>query len=175
MIIPKEIILSNIITVILPSGASIKLPVYRSVFLNWSGKLPNFDFGKKPIIDYNGEGLFAEIAILRLFSDSGWNGVWVETYGGAHFLKDMPTDWKLSSHNVSIPSDKETLLKNIWKAGKTTSCFDIFLWKDNEILFCESKNRGKDKLTKAQTKFIEGALSCGVSTESLIIVEWDYK
>ena len=75
---------------------------------------------------------------------------------------------------MSIPPDKETLLRNIWKAGKTTACFDVFVWKDNEILFCEGKHKNKDRLTNAQTKFIEGALACGVSVQSLMIVEWEY-
>ena len=49
------------------------------------------------------------------------------------------------------------------------------VWKNNNILFCEGKHKGKDKLTKPQTKFIEGALSCGIPEKSLMIVEWEYK
>lgn len=168
-----ELTPTNIITVSLPSGGKIDLPVCSLTFPKWSGELPKFDFGKKPIVNYKGKAVFAELAILEILIDSGWNGVWVETYGGIHFLKDMPTSWKLSQHNISIPLDKETLLKNIWKTGKTTACFDVFAWKGNEILFCEGKHKGKDRLTKAQTKFIEGALACGVPAQSLMIVEWE--
>ncbi len=81
---------------------------------------------------------------------------------GKNFLRTMPNSWKLTKSSISIPEDKENLLKNIWKIGKTTACFDVFLWNNEDILFCESKHRGKDKLTKAQTKFIEGALACGI-------------
>ncbi len=173
MILPLELTPSDIMTVPLPSGNTVDLPVCHPTFSSWSEKLPNFDFGKKPIVNYKGKGVFAELAILGLLIDSGWNGIWVETYGGIHFLKDMPTSWKLSQHNISITLDKETLLKNIWKTGKTTACFDVFAWKDNDILFCEGKHKGKDRLTKAQTKFIEGALACGVPIQSLVIVEWN--
>ena len=165
---------TNTMTVSLPSGNATNLPVCNLTFSNWLGKLPDFDFGKKPIVNYKGKGVFAELAVLGLLIDSGWNGVWVETYGGIHFLKEMPTSWKLSQHNISIPPEKEALLRNIWKTGKTTACFDVFAWKDSKILFCEGKHKGKDRLTKAQTKFIEGALACGVSAQSLMIVEWDY-
>lgn len=126
------------------------------------------------MINYKGNAIFAELAILNLLKESGWEGVWVETYGGIHFLKDMPGGWKLAKNSVSIPTEKEVLLQNIFKVAKTTACFDVFAWKDNDILFCESKHKGKDRLTKAQTKFIEGALSCGIPEDSLIIVEWEY-
>lgn len=162
-------------TVVLPSGTNVDLPVCHLTFSKWSGELPSFDFGNKPLIDYKGKCIFAELAILKLLQESGCEGVWVETYGGIHFLKDMPTGWKLSSNNVTIPPDKEAILRKIWKAGKTTACFDVFAWKGNEILFCEGKHKGKDKITKAQTKFIEGALACGVPLKSLMIVEWEFK
>lgn len=165
---------TDIMTVVLPSGTSVDLPVCHHLFSKWLGKLPNFDFGKKPMIEYKGKGIFAELAILGLLQESGWEGVWVETYGGVHFLKDMPSSWKLINNNAKIPQEKEDLLINIWKTGKTTACFDVFVWKDNEIIFFEGKHKGKDRLTNAQLKFIEGALSCGISTKSLIVVEWSY-
>jgi len=173
MILPPELTPSDTMTVSLPSGSKVNLPVCHPTFPSWSEKLPSFDFGKKPIVNHKGKGVFAELAILRLLIDSGWDGVWVETYGGIHFLKDMPTSWKLSQHDIPIPADKEALLQNVWKTGKTTACFDVFAWKGNDILFCEGKHKGKDRLTKAQTKFIEGVLTCGIPVQSLMIVEWD--
>ena len=158
----------------LPSGKRVSLPLYNIVFEKWTGELPDFDYGNKPFVNYENKPVFAELAILKLFNASGWDGVWVETYGGTHFLESMPNDWKLKKNHISIPKDKEDFLKSIWTAGKTTACFDVMVWKDNHIIFCESKHKGKDKLTNAQTKFIEGALSCGVKEEALLILEWDY-
>jgi hypothetical protein len=40
------------------------------------------------------------------------------------------------------------------------------------VLFCEAKHSKKDKLTKPQHHFVEGALECGLSRDSLLIVEW---
>jgi len=48
---------------------------------------------------------------------------------------------------------------------ETTACFDVFAWHENEILFCEAKEARKDRLTRGQEKFIEGALICGVSPD----------
>ena len=110
MLIPSQLSIPENIAVSLPSGAKATLPLYHTVFKKWIGELPNFNFGNKPIIDYEGKAVFAELAILKLFTASGWEGVWVETYGGVHFLQDMPESWKLSQSHISIPKDKESLL-----------------------------------------------------------------
>ena len=71
----------------------------------------NFDYGKKPVLNYKNEACFAELVILRILIEHGWDGVWVETYGGTHYLRTMPNEWKLKSEHVSIPANKEELLK----------------------------------------------------------------
>jgi hypothetical protein len=63
-------------------------------------------------------------------------------------------------------------LKTIWKTAKTSACFDVFAWRDDQILFCEAKRKGKDRFTVAQVRFIEGALASGILPESLLVVEW---
>ena len=63
------------------------------------------------------------------------DGVWVETYGGTHYLRTMPTDWNLDSDHVLIPADKEHLLKTIWNTAKTYACFDVFAWRDDQMTF----------------------------------------
>src|SRR5680860_478133 len=100
MILPKELISTNKLAVSLPSGTTVSLPVYTLTLKPWLGELPNFSFGNKPFLDYKGKGVFAEYAILKMFTEIGWNGVWVETYGGIHFLDEMPTGWKTSKHNI---------------------------------------------------------------------------
>lgn len=155
------------------SGLTIDLPICRSTFSAWSGTTLQFDFGKKPVLDFEGHPMFAELIILRLLQADGWEGAWVETYGGIHFLQEMPADWKLQSNHVAIPEEREVFLRKIWGKGKTTACFDVFAWKGDDILFCEAKRKGRDRLTDAQYKFIEAALECGVKPEQLLIVEWD--
>ena len=172
MNIPKELQPTGTMDVLLPNGRIAKLPVCHPVFSLWNGPPVNFDYGKKPVLNYKGEACFAELVILRMLLEHGWDGVWVETYGGTHYLRTMPNEWKLESGHVSIPKDKEELLRKIRKVAKTTACFDVFAWQDDQILFCEAKRKGKDKLTDAQIRFIEGALACGISSESFLIAEW---
>ncbi len=172
MDLPKKLKSDGEFSVKLNSGIMTALPICHPTFKLWTGPKPTFDYGNKPIIDYKNKPVFAELAISRILIDAGWQSIWVETYGGTNFLKEMPTEWKLRSNNVSIPENKQSLLQRIWKISKTTACFDVLAWKDNTVLFCEAKNKGKDRLTKPQIRFIEGALACGVPASSLLIVEW---
>ena len=161
-------------TIILSSGKSVGVRKYFLKFKAWQGDKPVFDFGRKPIIDFDGEACFAELAILRMFLKNGWEGAWIETYGGTHFLNSMPHGWSLKSDHISIPAEKENLLKKIWKTGNTTACFDVLLWRDDQALFCEAKRSKKDRLTEAQKKFIQGALDCQIPISALVIIEWDF-
>ncbi len=161
-------------TIILPSGESATIKKYFLKFKAWAGEKIAFDYGRKPIIDFDSEACFAELAILRLFLKNGWQGAWVETYGGTHFLNSMPLGWSLKSEHISIPDEKEKLLKKIWQAGKTKACFDVVVWQGHEVQFYEAKRSHKDRLTEAQKKFIQGAITCGIPLSSLFIIEWDY-
>lgn len=169
---PKELQPNGEEKIDLPNGESVFLPMCNQTFELWSGPPVAFDYGGKPILDFNGKPCFAELAILQLLLGSGWEGVWIESYGGVHFLRDMPQKWSLKAGNVEIPPDKKLLLERIWKAGETTACFDVCAWHDDQTCFFEAKRSGKDRLTGAQLKFIKGALKCNISPESLIIVEW---
>ena len=173
MNLPTELQPTETADIPLANGASVKLPVCRPAFSLWSGIPINFDYGKKPILNYKNEAYFAELIILRILTENGWDGVWVESYGGTHYLRTMPNEWALTSKHVLIPKDKEAILRRIWDISKTTACFDVFAWKGNNILLCEAKRAGKDRLTEPQKKFIAGALACGVLPESLLIVEWE--
>lgn len=169
---PSELKPTGKIEIKLSNGKTVSLPVTNPTFRLWDGAPVNFDYGSKPVLNYKNEACFAELVILRMLLENGWDGVWVETYGGTHYLRSMPQAWSLKSEHISIPQDKEDFLKKIWQTAKTTACFDVLAWKDGKAVFFEAKRSGKDKLTSAQEKFIDGALVCGVSPESLIIVEW---
>jgi len=173
MNLPVQLIPTKTKLVRLPSGGTVALPVCQPAFIRWKGKPLAFDFGKKPVVDDGGKSVFAELALLNLLRSSGWDGVWVSAFGGTHFLREMPSDWKLASHHVPIPKEKEDVLRRIWDAAGAKACFDVFAWKDSDILFCEAKY-GKDRLTKPERKFIEGALQCEVRSESLLIAEWSF-
>lgn len=156
----------------LPGGGTAILPICLPTFSPWNDAAIPFDYGKKPVLEHLGESCFAELLILRLLNEVGWEGVWVATFGGPHYLQSIPRGWNLRSESVRIPEEKELILKKIWKAAKTRACFDVFAWQGSQMLFCEAKQSRKDRLTRGQGKFIGGALSCGVSPDEMLIVEW---
>lgn len=156
----------------LSSGDQVSIQKYFLKLDRWDGKALAFDFGRKPIVDFDGEACFAELAILRLFQQYGWQGAWVETYGGKHYLNSMPSGWKMVS-DAEIPTGKVELINKIQKAGGTSACFDVVAWLDDRVLFIEAKRLKKDRLTEAQKKFILGAISCGVLISDFAIIEWD--
>jgi len=173
MDLPKDLQPTDKTEIQISDGTVVNLPTVHQKFLAWEGSTVDFDYGNKPLLKYKDEACFAELVILRILLDFGWDGVWVEAYGGTHYLRSMPKTWNLKSEHVLIPQDKEDLLRKIWEAAKTKACFDVFAWHGNQPVFFEAKRTGKDKLTLAQIQFIEGALSCGIPSESLIIVEWE--
>lgn len=174
MNIPKDFNIVDSLNVEFENGLGVKLPITRPKFRAWKGECV-FDYGGKPLLDYNGEACFAELLIARLLIDNGLNAVWVETYGGIHYLRSMPKDWKLKTEHISIPQDKEDFLKKIWRQSKTTACFDVLAWDDENIILLEAKHLKKDNLTNPQIKFIKGAIDCGVDCNNLLIVEWDFE
>jgi hypothetical protein len=170
--LPERLQPTDFLDVGLPSGATVMLPRCRPIFSEWRGVPIEFTYGGKPVLDYESQACFAELAILRILSQDGWDGVWVEAYGGTLFLRTMPNRWPLKSDSAALPAEREAFLRGIWAAAKTTASFDVFVWKDDQILFCEAKRTGKDKLTAPQLRFIEGAIAFGIRPEALLIVEW---
>lgn len=174
MILPPKLRSTGTISIVLLGGKTIDLPTCHPTFQKWEGLFTGFDFGKKPLINHANKPVFAELAILQILLENGWDGVWVETYGGINFLREMPSNWKLYPHNVEIPNEKRDIVSYIQKTVGTKACFDVFAWKGKDILFCEAKHKNKDSFTGGQLKFIEGALSCGIPRTSLLIAEWEY-
>jgi hypothetical protein len=167
----------------LPGGIAVSLPVCRPEFKAWSGWAAPTDHGTKPMLDHGGEAFSAELLILRLLQQHGWDGVWVQTNGGIDFFRSMPAGAKSKSGNpksgnptsgqVEIPDERVSVLRSIWHAGGTTACFDLFVWQGQRLMFCKVKHRRRDRVTFAQRKFIDGALACGFAPSQLLVVEWD--
>ena len=74
---------------------------------------------------------------------------------------------------IEIPATQRNLISSISeKAGGRGGCFDVFVWRDDQVLFCESKRQGQDQLRKTQKRWMDGAIAAGVQETSLLVVEW---
>ncbi len=166
---PKNLEPSSFETIRLFSGEEIQIPKATPCFEKWSGDTLADTYGNKAILNFNGEPVFAELAILRIFQNAGWNGVWVDTY-----RRKYRTEYWNSKNDVNLPSDKQMLLDNIYKlAGSGNGCWDVFCWRKKTVIFAESKRLSKDKIRETQIKWLEAALKYGLNKEtSFLIVEW---
>lgn len=176
MSLPPLLLPSGVTQARLPDGDVIDLPTTYPTFPAWRGSPLSFDFGGKPVLDFSGQAVFAEIFVLRLLEAAGWTGVWTEAFGrGLHFLRDMPSSWRtVEGHNAaSVPPDLQKLVESIREKAGTRAFFDVFCWDGTDVLFCECKRSRKDRFTPAQLKFIAAALACGAGATSFLIVEWN--
>ena len=150
-------------------------------FKEWRGKIPGDTFGNKPIIDYKGKPVFAELAILGLVIDSGWDGRWVETYargkmdpkfllkwGGESFKKQKNN---IPNNKIKGQLDKIAELNNNSYSG----CWDVVGWKGDNVIFFESKRIGKDRIRETQIKWLKSAMKFGLKEDNFLMVEWSFK
>ncbi|HEX8399953.1 MAG TPA: hypothetical protein VF644_21160 [Pyrinomonadaceae bacterium] len=166
---PKNLEPNSFETIRLFSGEEIQIPKATPCFEKWSCETLADTYGNKTILNFNGEAVFAELAILRIFQKEGWSGVWVDTY-----RRKYRTEYWNSTTVIDLPSDKKMILDNIYKvAGSIKGCWDVFCWKEESIIFAESKRLSKDKIRETQIRWLEAALNYGLNKEtSFLIVEW---
>ncbi|HWD48961.1 MAG TPA: hypothetical protein VG309_03500 [Rhizomicrobium sp.] len=119
-------------------------------------------------MDWRDEPVFAELAILRIFKSENWDGRWIDSYG----RKYRVGYWK-DDTVVPLPEAQDKYLDRIRNAaGQKGGCFDVFCWRDGDVVFAEAKRKGKDRIRGSQRRWVEAALHLGVAADQLLIVEW---
>ena len=153
----------------LSSGEQIPIQKYFLHFNEWKGEpIPN-TYNGKSVIDWYGEPVFAELAVLRLFQSHGWEGVWVDSYR-RKFRVGLPD----VVEPIEIPQDKKDLIQKLrTTTGKFGGCWDLFLWKNEQILFAELKRSKKDAIRDSQTLWLEKSLEIGFASTNFVLIEWD--
>jgi hypothetical protein len=117
------------------------------------------------VLDHDGVPLFAEFVILRLLESAGWRGAWIDTYRCRTLAAPAIP--------VELPHERQDLLEAIYDcAGSRHGCFDIFAWRDREILFAEAKRAGRDRIRESQIQWLCAARKQGVPDASFLVVEW---
>lgn len=151
----------------LPSGMKVSVPTHQLHFSAWRGKPVADDYGGKTVLNIDGEPLFAELAVLRILENDGFDGVWVDTYG-KRFRRTMTKDSRM------LPARVETVYEAIaTRNGQRTGCWDVLAWKNNNVIFVETKRKGKDRIRDSQLKWLDSALHLGIGVEAFSICEWD--
>jgi hypothetical protein len=152
---------------LLPSGRQILVPTCRPLFHLWTGPSVN-SYGGKPVLNYGGKPLFAELVVLNMLTDAGWEGFWTDSYRRRYRI-GMRDDEVIVAVSLqsSLPFEKHP-------AGfqKFGGCWDVVAWKGENLLFCECKRSKRDVLQKTQFQWVEDRLSEGATIENFRIVEW---
>lgn len=134
----------------------------------WTGIPIKDSYGNKPILNYKGEPVYAELYALKKFIEKGYDGVWVDTYRRRYRTK-LPENQK---EKLKLPDFAANQLSKIWLNGKLSGTWDLFLWKDKQFKFVELKRKGKDKIRQSQIDFLERALKIGFMVEDFEVFEW---
>lgn len=151
----------------LASGRQVSIPKSTPVFQSWHGEAPADTYGGKAVLDYLGEPVFAEIAILRSLERRGWTGVWIDTYRKKYRIGY----WGVTP--VELPPERSQLLNRIYsRTGTRSGAFDVFCWLGAKVLFAESKRKGRDSIRETQLIWLEAAFKEGLLPEDFLIVEW---
>jgi hypothetical protein len=155
----------------------------RPVFSTWpSGRpRPADTKGGKPLIDLDGEVMFAELALLTLLLRDGWEGRWVDNYPLPPTFR--LTYWDASFNKLSRPQADRGLpetIKELYNeicvlAGdeRGGGAWDVVAWRGEEILFLEAKRRSSgDKLRAEQKLWLQAALGMKVPLDCFLFAEW---
>lgn len=157
---------------------TIDVPKCFVTFDKWTGIPVKETFGGKPILNVSDRPMFAELAIMTHFLNSGWQTRWVETYG-----KKEPiclTEWKDDKYKnqIHVPflDDKiSNILADIAKLNNNSysGCWDVVASKDDQIIFAESKRTKKDSIRSTQINWLTAGLKYGLQPNNFLVVQWD--
>lgn len=163
------------------NGREVSIPVIYLEFKQWLGDPIANTFGGKGLIDYEGEAMFAELAIMKTAIAGGWNARWVETYamkGGHPYLFSAWGDGALPTQIQDPISDKAPLdslaLAARHNGDSYYGCWDVILWKDDKVIYIEAKRVKHDRMRITQDRWLEAGLAAGLDQNNFMIAWWDF-
>lgn len=133
----------------------------------WTGGLPgNFrTIPNKVAVTYEGQAVYPEFAIVGRLCAAGWDAVWRVNWQRRAF-------WSAIGEEALVPPAVLQLFDRISAAVGRGGAWDILAWKGDQRLFIESKQRGSDRLTANQLRWLEAALQAGVTLNSFAVYEY---
>ncbi len=155
------------------------IPKCNILFERWRGASIQNTFGGKTVLNVNSEPSFAEIAIAEIFINAGWDARWVETYGRGNLNPFFLRKWKDDKYKnqVNFPIEEKwvsELLKEIAynNEGSFSGCWDVVAWKEEQIIFAESKRLKQDSIRQTQFNWLQAGLKSGLNELNFLVVQW---
>lgn len=142
--------------------------VFSCKFRKWAGEPIKDTYGGKAVLDCNGIAVFAELALIPILKERGFDGaVWVDSYRRCFRDAMPPTTCSVPAHIREVYDRIATI------NGKRAGCWDIMVWNSGGVSFVECKRKGKDRMTPNEWKWLESAMRSGIPLENFSICEWD--
>jgi hypothetical protein len=161
----------------------VQVALTRPLFSKWPAERPRpaDTKGGKPLVDLDGEVMFAELALLTLLLRDGWEGRWIDNY-------PLPPTFRLAYWDGSLikvsraQADRglPTAIMEVYQAICTHAgdergggAWDVVAWRGEEMLFLEAKRRSSgDKLRSEQKGWLGAALDLRVPLDCFLFAEW---
>jgi hypothetical protein len=144
----------------LPAGAT---------FYNTTNPIPG-SYLNKPLVLYDGQPLFGEIAVARALEKDGWSAVWVDTYHSRGqerlFWNGLPDRTRPVVLNRASPVASQIYEKIRDRNRGGGGFFDVLAWRGADIVFIEYKGKG-DASNVNELRWIDSALSSGLTQDNL--------
>ena len=164
------------------AGVEFSVPSVSMVFKQWEGEPVKYTFGNKPIVDYYGKPMFAELAIQRMASKAGWSARWVETYGmkgsGPYYFSEWIDGHLIEQTTSALDNPKILELQSDIARHNNNSysgCWDVLAWNGDRVLYLESKNYNKDRIRGTQSRWLAAGLAAGLKIENFLVVQWKFE
>jgi len=167
------------------NSQTLLLPKVEVQLRRWAGAPVADSFGGKPLIDFAGKPMFAELAVYELFRLSGWEARWIETYGAPAKSPKQYIDWQPTlpkeSRAAQVQQDigNEVVIALLQRVALTNSnsfagCWDVLGWQGDKLIFAECKHHRKDKWRATQRRWVQAGLSAGFQPENFLLIEWGF-
>lgn len=126
-------------------------------------------FGNKPIVEWDGEPVYPELAVVRLLKKHGFDAVWIDSYRGKF--------WESMSHERTLPDAAREAYAKILQgnSGKRGGFWDVMAWRENEFVFVELKQNTpecRDRISEKQRNWLQAALRAGFAEACFSMCEW---
>lgn len=159
----------------------VHVPKVELSLRRWEGAPLTHTFGGKPLIDFGGRPVFAELCVYELLRLCGWQARWVETYGAPATAPYHFTAWadERPGAQLHVPITELWVLGILQdvaanNCGNYAGCWDVVGWHDSTILFAELKRRRKDRVRSTQHRWLAAGLAAGLQVDNFLLVEWDF-
>jgi hypothetical protein len=144
-------------------GWTVEVDVWRADFHPWTGARPESDWHGKPVVGPPRRP-FAELQILESLEADAWRGGWV--YRPGKFL----LGWEPRTFAQAPPLVMALYDRLTQRCSGSRGCWDVFCWRDAEVLFVESK-WPEDVIRAPQLRWLGAALEAGIPEQGFRLVE----